>query len=214
LNAAQEAFDVVSILADLRQLARERGLSLEDPNQVKTLVRDLPARVRRYEKDLLTLATWDPEAVDRLGESGDLSGGTIGIDKLRALERMRQVALERHPKVVEEVGGDQGLMKKISTMYLNGTFSTGARSQEIIRRVNKAMKVSEENGQVVRRFFTKGDNLNDVTRLAQGADRSRDLKSACSNLLEMLLDVDSSDLTAEELRILRRTQAVLEGVLE
>ncbi|HZZ17239.1 MAG TPA: hypothetical protein VFE08_14900, partial [Candidatus Sulfotelmatobacter sp.] len=78
LNAAQEPFDAVSIIHDLQQLARIRNVDTSDPEQVRTLVRDLPERVRKHEKDLLMLARLHPSAVSAMGESYRKDGATIG----------------------------------------------------------------------------------------------------------------------------------------
>ena len=67
LNAAQEPFDAVSIIQDLQELAKIRNVDTSDPEQVKTLVRDLPERVRKKEKDLLMLARLHPKAVSSMG---------------------------------------------------------------------------------------------------------------------------------------------------
>lgn len=212
LNAAQEPFDVASIIADLQKLAKERGIDLSDKKQVKTLIRDLPTKVQRYQNDLLILARWDPESAQALGESSSLFG-TIGIDKLRALERVLDNAVDRHPKVVEEVGGEQGFTKRLTEMYLGQNFSKGSRSQEAIRKVTRALGNAESNSPLVRDFFVKKLDHSVLDELGARSDKPRDIRTACTKLIELVADVDASSLTDDERRVLRRTLAVLNDVL-
>ena len=80
LNAAQEPFDPVSIIHDLRLLAKERGLSLHNRANIRALVRDLPARVQSRENDLVNLSRWHPDVITRMGEQSGSQQEVTGLD--------------------------------------------------------------------------------------------------------------------------------------
>jgi len=102
LNAAQEPFDAVSIIRDLEELARLRRLDLTNPDHVKTLVRDLPEKVRKHEKDLIMLSRLHPMAIEAMGESYHEDGQTIGLDKFRGMSRIVATMEDRHPESLEK----------------------------------------------------------------------------------------------------------------
>lgn len=217
LNAAQEPFDAVSIIHDLQELAKIREVDTSDPEQVKTLVRDLPERVRKHEKDLLMLARLHPTAVSAMGESYRKDGSTIGLDKFRNIARVLRSLEDRHPKTVARLGGPRELSLKVSKMYLDKKFSEGTRSQEAIRRVAQALDQAPENDPAVTEFFEKERPFTELSRLSRGGSTDSDGKSeiiaACRALTKLLLDVDTELLTAAELRTLERTESVLNKVL-
>lgn len=213
LNAAQEPFDVSSIIQDLHELARQRQLDVRNPQHVRTLVRDLPEKVRKHERDLITLARWAPSAAEKLGESYSSTRQAIGIDKIRALTRILDVVGARHPKVMEDEGGELPLSSKLADMYLGGRFSEGSRSQEAIREVVRALKSLPENDAKVAEFFGKRRDYTLLQPYAERLPRPGDIKRACENLTSLLLTVDGQSLADADRRVLRRTLAVLKEVV-
>jgi hypothetical protein len=215
LNAAQEPFDAVSVVRDLWQLAAERGLSLDNPEQVKTLVRDLPEKVRKFQRDLIMLGQWHPKAVAKLGESYEEDGQAIGIDKIRGLNSIIRVVRERHPKVLKRLGGDRDLSLTLAQMYTDGKFRIGTRSQEAIRKVTRNIKDMREDHDKVFEFF---DQQQSWTALPSSNGKSNvaspDLLKRCQDFMTALLEVeDASTLSVKERRALERTDTVLGQVL-
>ena len=144
LNAAQEPFDPVSIIQDLRLLATERGLSLQSRADIKALVRDLPARVQAREKDLLVLARWHSDIVEQMGEQRGIDQEAIGLDQLRSLDRLLSSIVKNHPAIAEKKGGLLEVSKILGQCFHNQRFADGMRSQEGIRKASKAVKVLRE----------------------------------------------------------------------
>ena len=218
LNAAQEPFDAVSIIRDLQELAKERGLDLANPDQIKTLVRDMPERVRKHEKDLIMLARLHPSAVESMGESYRKDGKTIGLDKFRTFERVVHTMEERHPKTVAALGGAQELSLKLSKMYTDKKFSEGARSQDALRRVAKTLDEAREDDPLIADFFSNERPLKDLlgvpaeAKTSSGPSKSPVIE-ACRSLAGLLMDLDTESLTRAELRALERTESVLNKVL-
>jgi ParB-like chromosome segregation protein Spo0J len=216
LNAAQEPFDAVSIIHDLQELAKIRKADTSDPEQVRTLVRDLPERVRKHEKDLLMLARLHPSAVSAMGESYRKDGATIGLDKFRNIARVLRSLEDRHPKTVAKLGGPRELSLKVSKMYIDKKFSEGTRSQEAIRRVAQALDQAPENDPRVTEFFEKERPFTELPSFSGGTSESTgksEIIDACRTLTKLLLDVDTEILTKAELRALERTESVLNKVL-
>lgn len=216
LNAAQEAFDAVSIIRDLQELAKERGLDVANPEHVKTLVRDLPEKVRKHEKDLIMLSRLHPDAIQALGESYKKDGQAIGLDKFRGMSRILATLEERHPEATAKLGGAREASLKLSKMYLDKKFSEGSRSQEAIRQVAHALKVLPGDDSVVLEFFKKEKKYSDLPMrtgkpVREGEEST--LLEACQALTKLLLNVDSDALTSKERRALERTEAVLKQVL-
>jgi hypothetical protein len=216
LNAAQEAFDAVSIIRDLQELANQRGLDVTNPEHVKTLVRDLPEKVRKHEKDLIMLSRLHPTAIEAMGESYKKDGQTIGLDKFRGMSRILATMEERHPKTLEKLGGQRELSLKLSKMYLDKKFSDGTRSQEAIRQVAHSLKELPEEDRTVSEFFQKEKTYSDLPLLTgrrQAASAAASLSETCQALIAILLDLDPKVLTMRDRRTLERTDAVLHEVL-
>lgn len=216
LNAAQEAFDAVSIIRDLQELALQRGLDVTNPEHVKTLVRDLPEKVRKHEKDLIMLSRLHPTAIEAMGESYKKEGQTIGVDKFRGMSRVLATMEDRHPKTLEKLGGQRELSLKLSKMYLDRKFSEGTRSQEAIRQVAHALKELPEDDKTVLEFFQKEKSYSELPLLTgkQNAGTSGpSLSEACQALIRILLDLDPKSLALRDRRTLERTDAVLHEVL-
>jgi len=216
LNSAQEPFDAVSIVRDLWALAKARGLELKSVEQIKTLVRDLPKKVRDRQKDLVMLARWHPDAVGKLGESYKQNGQTIGMDKIRELNSIVRALEDKHPKTLAKLGGKRPLTLKLAQMYGDGKFREGSRSQHAIRIVSKRVKELPAEHEKIFRFFdeqsswTVLENVeSDLISLPAG-----DLVKACKDFTEMMLEVDDpNSLGVKERRALERTAAVLNQVL-
>ena len=213
LNAAQEPFDVVSIIRDLQELARERGLDVRNSEQVKTLVRDMPDKVRKRIKDLEALARWDASAVQSMGESYGTPSDAIGMDKLRQLTGILDAVGACHPKVLEKAGGEMGLSTKLAGMYLSGKFSQGSRSQEAIRKVKKALLNMPNDDPLVVKFFDDELDHNVLLPFAEKTQQAENVVKGCEQFAGLLLRVDVKSLTQAERSALRRTLAVLQEVL-
>jgi len=208
LNSAQEPFDVASIIRDLQELALQRNLDIRNESHIKTLVRDLPERVRRRELDLVKLARWDPETVSRVGESYGSSAAFIGIDKLRELTKILDIMSARHPELMRYFGGEMALSKKLGQMYLDKKFQRG-RSQTGIRRVVEALRTFPENDPAIRDYFR---DERDYQALPP-TEQPRDPVKLCEDLTRALLTLDVNSLTEEQRITLTRTRAVLNEVL-
>ena len=213
LNAAQEPFDVVSVIHDLQELARQRGLDIRNLEHIRTLVRDLPDKVRKRQKDLEILARWDAAAVEKIGESYGTSTDSIGMDKIRGLTRILSAAGGCHPKTLERLGGEKAVSAILTRMYLAGKFSQGSRSQEAIRKVTNALLNIPSEDPLVGEFL---ENELDYRTLQSFFERGRkpgDIVNACKGLHDLLLDVDADSLTKAEVNALKRTVPVLQAVL-
>lgn len=210
LNSAQEPFDVASIILDLQELARQRNLDVRNPSHIKTLVRDLPKRVRMREGDLVTLARWDPGTVSKVGESYGSGAESIGIDKLKELTKILDTMSARHGDIVKLFGGEMALSAKLGRMYLDKKFQRG-RSQTGIRRVVEALRALPENDSNVREYFR--DELDYRVLLPFVEQPSRDPVKLCEELTKALLALDVDRLTEEQRLTLTRTRAVLNEVL-
>ena len=219
LNAAQEPFDPVSIIRDLRLLAGERGLSLQNRGDIKALVRDLPARVQAREKDLLVLSRWHPEVVERMGEQSGPEQEIIGLDQLRSLDRLLSSVVKEHPAIANANGGPLEISKILGQCFHNHRFADGMRSQEGIRKAIKAVKGLPANHAAVGEFLSGDTDLRALIR--QGEEFSEENESsdkisiveACQSLTALLIKVDANSLSEEESRALERTQTVLESVI-
>jgi hypothetical protein len=235
LNAAQEPFDAVSIIHDLRELAKERHLDITNPEHIKTLVRDMPERVRRYEADLIMLARVHPLALQAIGESYRKDGKTIGLDKFREVARILKTMEDRHPETVRKIGGPQELSLKVSKMYLDKKFSGGTRSQDAFRRVATALqKTLPPDDPSIAEFFVKEQSYADLMAAAEmhsggnGAaasfstttsspyvslTRNSRVIDACEAFESVLNALDPKALTHAETLRLDRTGSVLRKVL-
>ena len=214
LGAAQEPFDAASIIRDLQQLAKERNLDISDPEQIKTLVPDLPEKVRKHERDLVMLSHWHPSAIEALGETYSKNGQAIGLDKIRGMDRILRVLEKRHPNTVAKLGGSLEVSLRLAKMYLAKKFSEGARSQEAVRKVAKTFEAMPQDDPAVFDFVSKQCSHSELPLItsAVGSD-DKQLIAACKQLTSLLLEVPSEALTPGARRALQRTDAVLDEVL-
>ena len=216
LNAAQEPFDVVSILQDLYTLAEERGITLDSREAVKTLVRDLPAKVQKVEKDIVMLMRWDQSVIDRLGETGG-GKGIIGLDQIRSLTTLMLGITKRHQAVSERLGGEKAIGIRLAEAFDQGQFSDGQRAQEGIRMASKAVKehLPEDSG-AIESFLDNETSLADL--VAQGQDHfvkteGSKVVKACKEFTSYLVDLDAESLSDSDRAALQRTFKVLEVVV-
>jgi hypothetical protein len=216
LNSAQEPFDAVSIVRDLWQLAEARGLKLDSHEEIKTLVRDLPEKIRAYQDDLFMLGRWHPKAVAKLGENYKQNGQTIGVDKIRDLDKIVKALDRRHPATLARLGGERKFTLTLTQMYSDGKFRTeGTKSQQAIRAVTKSIRALPVEHEKVFRFFDEQsswvvlENVDDAVSVQPG-----DLLKACKDFAALLLEVDELNaLGDKERRALERTATVLDQVL-
>ena len=221
LNAAQEPFDAVSIIHDLKLLAKERGLSLQSRADIKVLVRDLPARVQAREKDLLVLSRWHPDVVEKMGEQSGPQQEVIGLDQLRGLDRLLSSIEKEHPHVTEKKGGVLEVSNLLGQGFYNQRFADGMRSQEGIRKAIKAVKTVAGDHPAVEEFLSGDIGLRALIR--QGEERLQEqvasndkvvtIIEACQTLASLLIEVDANSLSEAECRALERTHRVLESVI-
>ena len=211
LNAAQEPFDAASIIRDLQELARQRGLDVRNKDHIKTLIRDMPDKVRKHERDLAILARWDPGAAEKIGESYG-SNAAIGMDKVKALARAIDVVGERHGDILTSLGGEMALSARLTNMYLDGKFRKG-RSQQAIREVVRALKVLPENDPKIKDYLRHELDWRVLQPYGEEPAHPPDLLKACEQLTSLLLTLDADSLTDPERRALTRTRAVLNEVL-
>ena len=221
LNAAQEPFDPVSIIHDLKLLADERGLSLQNRADIKALVRDLPARVQTREKDLLILARWHPDIVERMGEQHEPEQEVIGLDQLRSLDRLLSLVSKEHPEIAEKKGGSLEVSRILGQCFHDQRFADGMRSQEGIRKAIKAVKALPGNHAAVEEFLSGDIGLRALIRQSEECseeekpptERNPSIMEACQALAALLIGIDASGLSEVEHRALERTRWVLESVI-
>jgi hypothetical protein len=203
LNAAQEPFDAVSNIHDLRLLAKERGLDVSNADDVRMLVRDLPARVRKFEKDLIRLGRWHPEALEKLGESYE-AGKAIGMDQVRQLTGIMNSVRGHHPNTFEKLGGDRELSKTLAEMFHDGKFRVGTRSQDGIRKLNANIRSLRADHDKLFEFFDQQKEWNTLGNGTTGPN----IVKLCGQLIEAVLQ-NAGSLSAKERQALEGTVAVL-----
>ena len=215
LNAAQEPFDAVSIIQDLRVLADERKLDLNNSDHVKTLVRDLPEKVQKHEKSILELSRWHPDAIKTLGENYGTNPKAIGLDQIRSLGRIITEMMSRHQNTLKKLGGSLEFSKSIAQMYLDRRFAEHGRSQEGIRVVIRCLKTLPPDEPSVLEFFKNGMTIEALDKAAKASAPNEKgvVVAGCSNFINMLLNLNAKRLTDEDKDALRRTALVLNGVL-
>lgn len=215
LNAAQEPFDAVSIIQDLRILAKERNLDIHNVEHLKTLVRDMPEKVRKHERDILQLSRWDSGIVDLLGESYSASTRSIGLDQIRSLGRVMDVMIFRHPETLKKLGSLQAFSARLAEMHLNRRFAQDGRSQEGIRLVIRSLKTLPPDDPIILDFFENNMTCRELDQVAKAnlPVETGLVVASCTNFLNMLLNVNVDRLTDDDVNALRRTATVLNGVV-
>ena len=215
LNAAQEPFDAVSIIQDLRLLAQERKLDIYDAEHIKTLVRDLPEKVQKHKSFILELSRWHPDAIAVIGESYGTSPASIGIDQIRSLGRIMTEMLSRHQETLKKLGGLQEFSKRLAQMYLDRRFAEDGRSQQGIRAVIKSLKILPSDYPSVLNFFDNGTSINELGKSAKESEPNEEgaVVASCTAFISVLLDLNTKRLTEDEKNALRRTAMVLNGVI-
>lgn len=216
LNAAQEPFDTPLVLRDLQLLAQERGLSIRNPNDVKSLLADLPLNVRKMEDKLNLLAKWPEQVLEQVGIDDDDSKHIIGFDKIKHLDVVVNAVREQHPKVVREFAGDK-LYLQVLDLYFQKLFRGGRRSQETTREAAKLLKQLPQDDPLVKRFLKGKVDFNNFETQAKRKitlqSEKDDLVPLCKELNALLTDLDVNNLTSVERRSLKRTAELASQVL-
>jgi hypothetical protein len=216
LNAAQEPFDTPLVLRDLHLLAKERGLDIRNANDLKSLLSDLPARIRKHEDKLKILSKWPVEVADRIGVDDDDKAGVIGFDKVKELNALVNGVQRSHPDTSKAFPGDK-LYKQALKLYFDGKFRDGRRSQDTIRDARGLLKKLPENHPAAKKFI--GGDM-EFTQFKAEAERNIPERSAkhglvevCKELTSLLTDADVRNLTVVERRALKRTADLASQVL-
>ncbi|MSQ16068.1 MAG: hypothetical protein EXR54_00640 [Dehalococcoidia bacterium] len=215
LGAAQESFDAVSVMKDLELLANERGLDVTNAANIDVLLRDLPEKVRKYRDDVLMLTRWDPDSAAMLGESYKKGSKVIGLDKVRGMTRIVDALSDHHPALYQQLGGDNGVTKRLANMYVEKKFSTGSRSQEAIRKVASAVRELEDGNPLVKRFF--GEELDHAVLAPFAKTRGsapKDITSLCQELVSLLVVANADNLDAAERRTLTALNTMITSLLK
>ncbi len=214
LNAAQEPFDAVSIIQDLRTLAEERKLDINNADHLETLVRDLPEKVQKHKKDILELSRWHPDAVAAVGESYDTHPTSIGMDQIRSLGRIMTVMMLRHQETLEKLGGLQEFSKRLAQMYLDRRFAENGRSQQGIRAIIKSLKALQPDDRSIINFFENGTTIEELEKAAKAITPNEEgvVVAGCTNFINVLLNLNTKRLTEDEINALKRTAMVLNSV--
>lgn len=215
LNAAQEPFDAVSIIQDLRILAEERKLDINNTDHVETLVRDLPEKVQKHKKDILELSRWHSDAIAALGESYSTNPKAIGIDQIRNLGRIMTEMMSRHQGTLKKLGGSLEFSRLLAQMYLDRRFAENGRSQDGVRVVTRCLKALPSDDPNVSEFFENGMTIKKLDKAAKANVLNEEglVVGGCTNFINVLLNLNAKRLTEEEKNALRRTALVLNGVL-
>lgn len=214
LNAAQEPFDAVSIIQDLRTLAEERKLDINNADHLETLVRDLPEKVQKHKKDILELSRWHPDAIAAVGESYGASPKSIGLDQIRSLGRIMTEMMSRHQATLKKLGGLQEFSRLLAQMYLDRRFAEDGRSQQGIRSVVKSLKTLPSDDPSIPDFFENGTSINELEKAAKAVTPNEEgaVIAGCTNFINVLLNLNTKRLTEDEINALKRTATVLNSV--
>lgn len=215
LNAAQEPFDAVSIIQDLRTLAQERKLDIYNAEHIKTLIRDLPEKVQKHKSSILELSRWHPDAIAALGESYGSHPTSIGIDQLKSLGKIMTEMMSRHQETFKKLGGLQELSKRLAQMYLDRRFAEDGRSQQGIRAVVRSLKTLPSDHPSILNFFDNGISINELEESAKESQPNQEgaVVTGCTDFINVLLNLNTKRLTEDERNALRRTAMVLNGVI-
>lgn len=216
LNAAQEPFDTPLVLKDLHLLAEQRALDIRDEKQMRALLADLPANIRKHQEKLKRLAEWPREVADKIGIEDDDNAGVVGYDKIKELGLLVKKLRRNHPQSVNRYKG-QKLHKQVLKLYFNGAFRGGRRSQDMIREVRSTLLSLPQEHTLVKKMVNGEINAADFISEAEGElierGPKRDLVTLCRELNAVLTDLDPANLTAAERRSLKRTADNLSKVL-
>lgn len=214
LNAAQEPFDAVSIIQDLRLLAKERKLDIKNADHLETLARDLPEKVQKHKRDILELSRWHPDAIEALGESYGPSPSSIGMDQIRSLGRIMTEMMSRHQETLEKLGGLQEFSKRLAQMYLDRRFAENGRSQQGIRAIIKSLKTLQPDDRSIINFFESGTTIEELEKAAKVTTPNEEgvVVAGCTNFINVLLNLNTKRLTEDEINALKRTAMVLNSV--
>jgi len=219
LNAAQEPFDTPLVLRDLHVLARERKLDIRRDVDLRALLVDLPANIRKHEQKLRLLSKWPAEVADKIGIDDNDEAGVIGYDKVKELDGVVNALNKHHPKTAGQYSGAK-LYRQVLKLYFTNVFRNGTRSQEGIRDARRILKNIENDDPAIGDFLKGGLTVTEFESKAEKRPKKKeidddaDIVSVCKLLNGMLTDVDAHNLTAVERRSLKRTSELISQVLE
>jgi ParB-like chromosome segregation protein Spo0J len=216
LNAAQEPFDTPLIIKDLQLLAQQRGLSIRNPNDLASLLADLPQNIRKQEPKLRLLAKWPEEVVNQIGIENDDDARIIGLDKVRSLDSVVNAVKDNHPEIAKAFAGEK-LYLQVLELYFQKRFRGGRRSQETTRDACKLLEKLPQNHLLVKKFLKGNLDFSDFEHQAKRTinmnSEKEELVPLCKELNALLTDVDVHNLTSVERRSLKRTAELVSQVL-
>ena len=216
LNAAQEPFDTPLVLKDLQLLAQERGLDLSDEKDMRALLADLPANVRKHEEKLKLLAKWPADLAVKVGVDDDDKAGVVGFDKIKELDSVVNTIRKHHPQIASTYSGEK-LYRRVLELYFGDVFRDGRRSQDTIRDARRVLKKLPDNNPVVAKLLKGGTTFttfkDEAERCIPEATQPRGMVEVCKELNVLLTDVDPYNLSAVEKRSLKRTAELVSQVL-
>lgn len=216
LNAAQEPFDTPLVLKDLQLLAEQRGLDLSNENDLRALLADLPANVRKHEEKLKLLAKWPADLASKVGVDDDDKAGVIGFDKIKELDSVVNAIRRHHQQIAASYNGER-LYRRVLELYFDDVFRDGRRSQDTIRDARRILKKLPDDSPVVARLLKGGVTFtafkDEAERSIPDASKPRGLVEVCKELNVLLTDVDPHNLSAVEKRSLKRTAELVSQVL-
>lgn len=218
LNAAQEPFDTPLVLRDLYVLAKERKLDIRNEVDLRALLADLPANIRKHEDKFKLLAKWPMDVSDKIGVDDNDEAGILGFDKVKELDGVVNAIKKHHPKAAAHYPG-ASLYHQALKLYFSNVFRDGARSQEGIRTARTVLKKLDNDDPAVAKFLGGSLMVGELKQTAENhakpkANGDGDLVTLCKQLNGLLTDVDAHNLTAVERRTLKRTSELISKVLE
>ena len=216
LNAAQEPFDTPLVLKDLHLLASQRGLSIRNPNDLRSLLSDLPLSIRKHKSKLNLLAKWPEAVAERIGIENDDDAKILGYDKVRHLDAVVNAVKDNHPEVANGYP-DEKLYTQVLELYFQNRFRGGRRSQETTRDACKLLEKLPQNDSLVKKFLKGKLDFNDFEHQAKRTismkSEKEELVPLCKELSALLTDIDVHNLTSVERRSLTRTAELVSQVL-
>lgn len=216
LNAAQEPFDTPLVLKDLHLLAKERGLDIRNERDLRALLSDMPANIRKHEEKLKLLAKWPADVADKIGVDDNVEAGVIGYDKVKELDGLVNTVRKNHPQTASTHEGDK-LYRRVLELYSGDAFRDGRRSQDTIRDARKLIRKLPQDHTAVKKFLKGGVTFSELAAEAEptieSAAKHGDITTLCRELNALLTDIDAHNLTAAERRSLKRTAELISQVL-
>jgi hypothetical protein len=214
LNAAQEPFDPPLILKDLQLLAKLRNLEIRKETDLRALLGDMPYNVRKHYAKLRLLSRWPEAVADKIGIDDDDELGILGFEKVKELDGLVTALKRSHPGVAAKYPGD-GLYKQVLTLYHNGYFRNGSRSQEAIREARKLVKKLPKDHALASELAGGTMAFGEFQQAAGAQVQAghQHIVNLCKDMTVVLTDLDPATLTAPEIRSIERTADLMGKVL-